>query len=168
MPVRTNKRDQQAVMSAQQLFDEFKDHIVAEISDGECRDTLKECIRQLRGSTEPSVFREALQTVASRIAGCIRDHFQEKLSQEITESRKSRWRAQLPVRPLQNADDYSKYLSEFVQQNLTRFYKPHGKNVKDIATQAAEMVSSEVNVSHELIPGLAKLALFDFVIFCGM
>jgi len=40
--------------------------------------------------------------------------------------------------------------------------------VENIAKQAAQKVSRELNVPHELMPGLAKLALYDFIILCGM
>ena len=152
---------------ASQLFEEFKDHIAAELSDGACRDKLKECIRQSRSNTDQIVVREALQTVASTFVNCIRDHFQEKTTQGIAAAQKASWRKQLPDHTLQKADDYATYLSEFVQQNLSRFYTPNDKDVENIAKQAAKKVSSEVNVPQEFIPGLAKLALFDFIMFCG-
>ena len=176
MPVVTSKPPEQDLTKlsrlaeerkVSQLFEEFKDHITTELSDGGCRDKLKECIRQSCSSADQSLVREALQTVASTFANCIRDRFQEKITHDIAEAQNSPWKLQLPDRPLQKEDDYVEYLSEFVQQNLGRFYKPHDKKVENIAKQAAQ-VSHEVNVPQEFIPGLAKLALFDFIIFCGM
>src|SRR5579871_1927539 len=136
-----------------QLFHEFKDHIKAELSDGACRNKLKECIRQSCCSTDQIIVREALQTVASTFANCIRDHFQEKITQAIATAQKAPWKAQLPHRPLQKADDYVEYLSKFARENLSAFYQPHDKYVENIAKQAAQ-VSSEVNVPCEFIPGL--------------
>ncbi len=176
MPVVTSKPPEQDVAKlsrlederkTSQLFEEFKDHIAAELSDGACRDKIKECIRQSCNNTDQIVVREALQTVASTFANCVRDHFQEKITQGITAAQDAPWKAQLPDHTLQKADDYATYLSEFVQQNLSRFYTPNDKDVENIAKQAAK-VSSEVNVLQEFIPGLAKLALFDFIMFCGM
>lgn len=154
--------------TASQLFEEFKDHVAAELSDGACRDKLTECIRKSCSVGNQSVVREALQVVANTFANCIRDHFEEKIRQKVTVAQNAPWRAQLPNQPLQEADGYEEFLSEFVQQNLRQFYEPHGKDVKNIAKQAAQKVVREVNVPHEFIPGLAKLALYDFIIFCGM
>lgn len=150
-----------------QLFKEFNAHLVAELSDGACRGRLEECIRQVC-STNQSVVREALQAVASTFASYICDHFAEEMTQKATAAQKAPWRAQLPSRSLQAADEYAGFLSEFVQQNLRRFYDPYDETVRDIARQAARNASRKVNVPHELMPGLAKLALYDFIIFCGM
>jgi hypothetical protein len=154
--------------TASQLFEEFKNHVSTELSDGACRDKLEEYIRQSSSVANQSVVREALQTVASTFANCICDHFEEKITQKVEAAQNAPWRAQLPDQPLHEADDYAKFLSEFVQQNLRRFYQPHDKNVENIAKQAAQKVCYEVNVPHEFIPGLAKLALYDFIILCGM
>jgi len=151
-----------------QLFEEFKNHVSAELSDGRCRGELEKCIRQSCSTTDQSVVREALQAVASAFATCACDHFEEKITQKVEAAQNTPWRAQLPDQPLQEEDDYAKFLSEFAQQNLRRFYKPNDEKVENIAKQAAQKVSREVKVPHELMPGLAKLALYDFIIFCGM
>jgi hypothetical protein len=154
--------------TASQLFEEFKNHVAAELSDGACRNKLTDCIRKSCSVSNQSVVREAVQVVANTFANCICDHFEEKIRQKVTAAQNAPWKAQLPNQPLQEADDYAEFLSEFVQQNLRRFYEPHGKDVKNIAKQAAQKVVHEVNVPPEFMPGLAKLALYDFIIFCGM
>lgn len=154
--------------TASQLFEEFVNHVTAELSDSACRDRLKEYIHQSCSIANQSAVREALQAAANAFANCICDHFEEKIKQKVAAAQNAPWRAQLPDRPLQEADDYANFLSEFVQQNLRCFYKPHDKDVENIAKQAAEKVSRELNVPHELMPGLAKLALYDFIILCGM
>jgi len=151
-----------------QLFEEFKNHVSAELSDGRCGNKLKEYILRSCNAADQSVVREALQAVANTIATCIYDHFEEKITQEVEAAQNAPWRTQLPDQPLQEEDDYAKFLSEFVRRNLRRFYKPHDKTVEDIARQAAQKVSHEVDVPQKFIPGLAKLALYDFIIFCGM
>jgi hypothetical protein len=150
-----------------QLFREFDAHLVAELSDGACRGRVEERIRQVCNITNQSVVREALQAVASTFASYICDHFAEEMTQKSAAVQKAPWRAQLPSRSLQSVNEYTEFLSEFVQQNLRRFYDPYDETVRDIARQAARNASRKVDVPHELMPGLAKLALYDFIIFCG-
>jgi len=144
-----------------QLIEEFRSHLVAELSDGACRDKLEACIRQSCSNTTQSVVREAIQAIASKFASCICDHFTEKWTQEV-DAAKNRREQLLPSRP-ETVDEYEEFLSEFVCQNLSKFRDSCDNAIGDIAKRAAQYASSD-----ELVPGLAKLALYDFIILCGM
>ena len=74
---------------------------MAELSDGACRDKLKEYIRQSYSTANQSVVREALQAVANMFTNCICDHFEEKIAQKVAAAQNAPWRAQLPDQPLQ-------------------------------------------------------------------
>jgi hypothetical protein len=154
--------------SVSQLFEEFNTHLAAELSDGACKNKLEGHINQFCSNNTPSVTHEALQAVANQFANCICDHFVEKMTQKVEAAQKAPWRMQLPSQPLRNTFEYEEFLSTFVERNLPRFYDPHDKAVENIAKQAVENVSRRVDVPPELMPGLAQLALYDFIIFCGM
>jgi hypothetical protein len=79
----------------------------------------------------------------------------------------SSWMAQLSDRPLRTADEYTGFLSKFTQEHLRRFYKPNDETVQKVARQAALEVARRINVPQNLMPGVAKLALYDFIILCG-
>lgn len=151
-----------------QLIEEFRSHLVAELSDGACRDNLEACVAQSCSNTTQSVVREAIQAIASKFASCICDHFAEKWTQEV-DAAKNRREKLLPSKP-ETVDEYEEFLSEFARQNLSKFRHSWRKTIGDIAERAVQYVSSE-EVGPELAelgPGLAKLALYDFIILCGM
>jgi hypothetical protein len=61
-------------------------------------------------------------------------------------------------------------LNRFIENNLTKFYKQDDYLVKDLAERAADqarVVTREYRLQPEETAGLAKLALYDFVILCG-
>jgi hypothetical protein len=79
----------------------------------------------------------------------------------------SPWMAQLSDQPLRTADEYMGFLSKFTQEHLRRFYDPNDEIVGNVARQAAQELARKINVPQKLMPGLAKLALYDFIILCG-
>ncbi|KAF2184563.1 hypothetical protein K469DRAFT_666366 [Zopfia rhizophila CBS 207.26] len=149
-----------------QLFREFNAHLAAELSDGARRANLEECIRRSCSITNDSIVCDAVQGVANTFANHICDNFTKEMTEKTAAAQKVPWRAQLPSQSLQIADEYLKFLSRFVEQNLQRFYDPYDETVRNIAEQAARKVSRKVNVPQQLMPGLAKLALYDFIMFC--
>ncbi|OCL09002.1 hypothetical protein AOQ84DRAFT_272414, partial [Glonium stellatum] len=69
----------------------------------------------------------------------------------------------------QTVEQYSAYLDDFIEDNLAYFYPPNDDRVKEIARRAADQaqtVTTKLQLSPDLTPGLAKLALYDFVILC--
>jgi hypothetical protein len=61
-------------------------------------------------------------------------------------------------------------LSRFVKNNLTQFYEPDDHLVKDLAERAADQaraITKEYCLQPEETAGLAKFALYDFVVLCG-
>ena len=61
-------------------------------------------------------------------------------------------------------------MNKFIKDNLTKFYEPDDHLVKDLAKKAAgqaRTVTEEYHLRPEETAGLAKLALYDFVILCG-
>jgi hypothetical protein len=79
----------------------------------------------------------------------------------------SPWMAQLSDQPLRTADEYTGFLSKFAQEHLHRFYDLNDETAQNVARQAALEGARKINVPQELMPGLAKLALYDFIILCG-
>jgi hypothetical protein len=150
-----------------QLFEEFKIHLAAELSESVYRDKIEGYIRRTRDSSTRSATREALQQVAGSVAACICDNFDQKITHELAAVKQAPWRARLPDHPLQTAEEIEEFLSEFTRTHLSRFYEPNDDTVRSIATQVAHDDFRRVHVPDELIPGLAQLALYDFVIFCG-
>jgi hypothetical protein len=78
------------------------------------------------------------------------------------------WMKQLPDQPLRTAQEYTWFLSKFTQEHLRRFYDPNDEAVQNVAMRAARDKTRKLNVPQNLMPGLAKLALYDFIILCGM
>jgi hypothetical protein len=61
-------------------------------------------------------------------------------------------------------------LNRFIKDNLAKFYESDDHVVKDLAEKAADQaraVTEEYHLQPEETAGLAKLALYDFVILCG-
>jgi hypothetical protein len=79
----------------------------------------------------------------------------------------SPWMAQLSDQPLRTSDEYTGFLTKFTQEHLRKFYDPNDETVRNVARQAAREVAYKMNVPQTLMPGLAKLALYDFIILCG-
>jgi hypothetical protein len=79
----------------------------------------------------------------------------------------SPWMANLSEQPLRTVDEYTTFLSKFTQEHLREFYGPNNKAVQSVARKAAQEVAGKINVPQKLMPGLAKLALYDFIILCG-
>lgn len=111
---------------------------------------------------------EAIQAVAAAFARRIDDKFEAQLASELTAARMASWRAELSSKPLYTQQDYAVFLGPFVTQFLPSFYHADDQAVQEIASRAAETISQTSDVPHDLVPGLAKLALYDFVILCGM
>ena len=62
------------------------------------------------------------------------------------------------------------YAQDFVKKNIENFSQVTDKSVKSIAEKAAtqaDIIAAELGLRTEIIPGLAKLAFYDFVILCG-
>ena len=62
------------------------------------------------------------------------------------------------------------YTQDFIRKNLENFPQVTDKSVKSIAEKAAtkaDIIAAELGLRTEIIPGLTKLALYDFVILCG-
>ena len=67
-------------------------------------------------------------------------------------------------------EEYTAYAQEFVTKDLQLFFGQNSSYVKKIAEKAAQMankLADEFDVEREWIPGLVKLTLYDFIIFCG-
>jgi hypothetical protein len=75
-----------------------------------------------------------------------------------------------PPLPPQTTEEYQNYLGNFIDDNLSQFFDPSSKFVKELAKTAAETakkVATELGLSAHTASGLARLALYDFVILCG-
>ena len=62
------------------------------------------------------------------------------------------------------------YTQDFVTKNIEDFSQVTDKSVKSIAEKAAtqaDVIAAELGLRTEIIPGLVKLAFYDFVILCG-
>ena len=67
-------------------------------------------------------------------------------------------------------DAYVQYTQDFVKKNIENFSQVTDKSVKSIAEKAAtqaDIIAAELGLRTEIIPGLTKLAFYDFVILCG-
>ena len=67
-------------------------------------------------------------------------------------------------------DAYVEYTQEFVAKNIENFSQVTDKSVKSIAEKAAtqaDIIAAELGLRTGIIPGLVKLAFYDFVILCG-
>jgi hypothetical protein len=61
-------------------------------------------------------------------------------------------------------------LNRFIKDNLTKFYESDNQVVKGLAEKAANQartITEEYQLHPRETAGLAKLALYDFVILCG-
>ncbi|KAK0517141.1 hypothetical protein JMJ35_000296 [Cladonia borealis] len=73
------------------------------------------------------------------------------------------------VAPPQTKDAYVEYTQDFVTKNIENFSQVTDKSVKSIAEKAAtqaDIIAAELGLRTEIIPGLVKLAFYDFVILC--
>jgi hypothetical protein len=151
-----------------QLAVEFSAHLKAELSDGAQRDFIEKWIRYYVTTHEDAVVSEALQAVAANFATHIRNNFGEELQKEIPVAVAAPWRVQLGSCKLETELEYQDFLEDFTTQHLSQFYDSNDKSIQEVASNAAKRVRKETGISHKPIPGLAKLALYDFIFLCGM
>jgi len=151
-----------------QLAAEFSAHINAELKDGAKRDFIEKWIQYYVTTHDETAVREALQAVAATLAAHIHNHFGKELQKEIPIAIAAPWRAQLGSSKLETETEYQDFLEDFTAQHLPLFYDSNNKMVQKVASKAAKRVREEMGISHKLIPGLAKLALYDFIFLCGM
>ncbi|KAN0098672.1 hypothetical protein V8E51_014335 [Hyaloscypha variabilis] len=62
--------------------------------------------------------------------------------------------------------EFQCFLNDFTAQHLSQFYEPGDQRVQKVAIKAAKMVREGTKISEKFIPGLTKLALYDFVFLC--
>ncbi|KAF1981824.1 hypothetical protein K402DRAFT_408161 [Aulographum hederae CBS 113979] len=153
---------------AERLLDEFNHHLDTELSEGVHRKSLESLLTYFLNcnANEESVLHRAMQQCAIIFAKRIHDDFNEVLTQQVAIARKIPWKTQLPSEPLESKEDYTKLLSSFIGQHLGKFYKPGNEIVEAVAEAAATNVREKLEISKELLPGVAKLALYDFVFLC--
>jgi hypothetical protein len=71
------------------------------------------------------------------------------------------------------ASQYEAEASEFVSNNLNKFYSADGPRAENLerlteeATGRGKRVTEEFGLGPEFTPRLIKLAFYDFVIYCG-
>jgi hypothetical protein len=64
-------------------------------------------------------------------------------------------------------DEYTGFLDQFAREYLHKFYGPNDETIRSVARQATQEGTQKIKVPQNLMPGLAKLALYDFIILCG-
>ena len=168
LPGSTTAEDERKV---DQFMKEFLEHLKNELSDGARRSHIKGWIRSHLSSAshaDDTVINEALQAVAATSATLLQHSFSYELTKEIDVAIKAPWRYQLARTTLKTEEEYQVFLNVFVTQNLYQFYNTEDQKVNEVACNAARRVREKTKISHRLIPGLAKLALYDFVFLCGM
>jgi D-arabinose 1-dehydrogenase-like Zn-dependent alcohol dehydrogenase len=153
-----------------QFVKEFLAHVTAELSDGARRASIEKWIRHYVMSVvhDETAVSDALQAVAATFAMQIYGSFGEELQKEIAIALAVPWRAQLRSSQPRTETEYEEFLAGFVTQHLRLFYDPNDEDVRKVASKAAKRVKKETKISQKLIPGLAKLALYDFIFLCGM
>jgi hypothetical protein len=70
----------------------------------------------------------------------------------------------------QNSNQHPNVAVEFISNNLSNFYSRDPVILQDLAQNAtarAEAATERFGLGPEYTPGLVKLSLYDFVIFCG-
>ena len=73
-------------------------------------------------------------------------------------------------KPPETEEEYHKYVWNFVNENLSEFYKEGDPFVENIIRQAASKskdLATTYQLRPEVTPKLVKLALYDFFILCG-
>ena len=168
LPGSTTAEDERKV---DQFMKDYLEHLKNELSDGARKSHIKGWIRSHISSAshaDDTVINEALQAVAATSAGLLQHSFSYELTKEIDVAIKALWRCQLARTTLKTEEEYQVFLTVFVTQNLYQFYNTEDNKVNEVACNAAKRVREKTKISHKLIPGLAKLALYDFVFLCGM
>jgi len=51
---------------------------------------------------------------------------------------------------------------------LPKFYSPENTKVEEIARKVAAIIDTNLGISRDLLPDVAKLSLYDFIFLCGM
>ena len=73
-------------------------------------------------------------------------------------------------KPPETEEEYRKYVWDFVNKDLSEFYKEGDPFVERIVQQAASKskdLTTTYQLRPEVTPKLVKLALYDFFILCG-
>ena len=158
--------------ASSQLIDELASHLTTNLtSPGLLNNALKSYINKSLVNRECTTVAEAVHAIADELAIRLADQLPHMLEQQlgVTNSTKLTPEPSVPEQP-QTAEEYYAYLGDFIEENLANFYPPKDERVKELANRAAnqaQVVTDKFHLSPELTTGLAKLALYDFVILCG-
>jgi hypothetical protein len=158
--------------ASSQLVNELASHLAANLtSPGLLNNVLKNHINKSLANRDCTTVAEAVRAVADELAIRLADQLPHMLVQQlgVANSPKPKPEPSVPEQP-QTAEEYSAYLDDFIEENLANFYPPKDERVRKLAKRAADQaqaVTDKFHLSPELTTGLAKLALYDFVILCG-
>ena len=153
---------------ASQLIGELTSHISANLTSPGYVSLLKGDINNSLATNDRAVVATAIERLAAEFAHRLVGEFPSLLARQVAIANGTRPRSE-PKMP-ETAQEIEVYLDNFIDENLAKFYKPGGEFVKDLAKRAAskaQAVSDQVWLLPEHPSGLAKLALYDFVILCG-
>jgi len=81
------------------------------------------------------------------------------------------WQSQLSAKPLETKEQFRDFLSSFVQEQLSGFPAIDYKKIDAVSDRAACLVEEGTGLSGRnptLVPGVAKLAFYDFIFLCGL
>jgi len=149
------------------LAKEFIEHLYGELCSSVNRDLLGRWIWQDCASLERTAASEALQATAASIAKEVVSGISGTLTREVKNAKSALWRAGIPFQKLQTKGDFEAHVGEFAAMNLTDFYPPGNKRVREIAEEMVARKTLLPKVAPELKAGMSKLALYDIIILCG-
>jgi hypothetical protein len=158
--------------ASSQLVNELASHLTANLtSPGLLNNVLKNHINKSLANRDCATVAEAVHAITDELAIQLANQLPHMLEQQlgVANSSKPTPEPSVPEQP-QTAEEYSTYLDNFIEENLANFYPPEDERVKELAKRAADQaqaVTDKFHLSPELTTGLAKLALYDFVILCG-
>ena len=132
---------------------------------------LKNHINRSLANRDCTAVAEAVHAITDELAIQLANQLPHMLEQQLSVANSSKPTPEpsVPEQP-QTVEEYSAYLGDFIEENLANFYPPKDERVKALAKRAADQaqaVTDKFHLSPELTTGLAKLALYDFVILCG-
>jgi len=161
-----------AIQTAYQLYCEFGEHLQSELQDEGCKNALLHHINyKLRAHhDDPAAGREAVQFAAKQCTDLVVTYFSTFIDKGYRKALKAPWRQQIPSLEPRSDEGYSEYLADFMSKHLGPFHATQSKNIMAVSRRAAASaikVTQEIGIGQKYLPGLAKLALYDFIFFCG-
>lgn len=166
-PVRHERRQRPHGRKVEQLSKELNEHLIASLTDGVMKTQIMRCIEAQLARHQKEDVSDAIEYAAKKFSLEVHNRLEHHLVFGIEEVMSRSWRETLTTEPLYTPEDYSGFLHTFTDVHLSVFFGRNSRKIQAVAEKAASVVQRDPGMTPELLSGVAKLALYDFVFLCG-